>query len=152
MDNGTPSVAIAFPDGYTDTLVLNHYYSDEDNVEGCHFLGHLANDREACVAMTGCVGQDDVELTILSEHNSDSGLYKWNRDGTVDVLDHPLRVHDMSIVECFCPKSFGLYIILFHLFLFVSFSFQYFYYFLVFYSSVRIYFKLFSNRMVPKVE
>jgi len=91
LDNGTPSVAIAFPDGYTDTLVLNHYYSDEDNVEGCHFLGHLANDREACVAMTGCVGQEDVELTILSEHNSDSGLYKWNRDGTVDILDHPLR-------------------------------------------------------------
>jgi len=27
----------------------------------------------------------------LSEHNSDSGLYKWNRDGTVDILDHPLR-------------------------------------------------------------
>ena len=120
MDNGTPpSVVIAFPDGYTDTLVLNHYYSDEDNVEGCHFLGHLANDREACVAMTGCVGQEDVELTILSEHNSDSGLYKWNRDGTVDILDHPLRVHKYCII--FLSKVF--WTVFSFSFSFASFSF-----------------------------
>ena len=85
-----------------DTLTLwflNHYYSDEDNVEGCHFLGHLANDREACVAMTGCVGQEDVELTILSEHNSDSGLYKWNKDGTIEIINHPLTVTKFCIIQ-----------------------------------------------------
>ena len=103
MDNGTPSVAITFPDGYTDTLVLNHYYySDEEDINvqaGCHFLGHLANDHDACVAMTGCIGQEDVELTIMSEHASDSGLYKWNKDGTIEIINHPLTVTKFCIIQ-----------------------------------------------------
>merc|ERR1712156_1335709 len=68
--NGSPTVKVTFSDGYTDTLVLSRYHSSEEDriagVEECHFIGHLEKEVDACVAMTGCVGSEDVDLTILS--------------------------------------------------------------------------------------
>ena len=48
-----PTIAIAFPDGSTDTLVLDKYFSNEDDhkagVNRCNFIGHLAEETDACV-------------------------------------------------------------------------------------------------------
>merc|ERR1712238_212099 len=78
--NGAPSVSIAFPDGYKDTLVLERYYANEEErmerTEACHYIGHLANEREACVAMTGCVGSEDVQFTIMSTHATESPMFR----------------------------------------------------------------------------
>ena len=60
--------------------------------EGCHFSGHLEKDSEACVGMTGCIGSEDVEFTILSDHATCSGLYKWSKDGNVELMPHPFEV------------------------------------------------------------
>jgi len=36
-------------------------------------------------------GQEDVEFSIASSHAVDSGTYSWNMDGTVHIIDNPLR-------------------------------------------------------------
>jgi len=86
-----PNILVTFPDGYSDNLVLNHFYSENDHADGCHFLGHLKNEQEACIAMTGCIGSEDVEFTMMSEHAPENGLFKWKLDGNVEVIDHPYK-------------------------------------------------------------
>jgi len=91
--DGSPSLSITFPDGYTDTLILNKYYSNaEDELvrmaekEHCNFFGKLAKE-DVCVAMTGCPGKDNLEFTIFSSHAKNGGLYRWNKDGNVQVIE-----------------------------------------------------------------
>ena len=87
--NGAPSVSITFPDGHKDMLVMHRFFGNEEdrmaNEEHCHYFGHLANEPEACVAMTGCVGSEDVEFTILSEHSHGSHILKWTTEGNVEI-------------------------------------------------------------------
>ena len=88
MDNDQPPiVSISFPDGYTDTLVLNHFYTEKEKIDRCNYIGNLANEQEACVAMTGCIGSEDVEFTIFSNHSSEFNMFKWNRDDTVENIE-----------------------------------------------------------------
>merc|ERR1712241_829297 len=58
------------------------------NEERCHYFGHLANEPEACVAMTGCVGSEDVEFMILSAHSHGSHILKWTKEGNVEILEY----------------------------------------------------------------
>merc|ERR1719412_2231252 len=87
-----PTIAIVFPDGSTDTLVLDKYYLNEDDrkagVNRCNFIGHLAEETDACVGMTGCL-DDDVEFTIMSSRLNGSPMFKWARDGNVERVMHP---------------------------------------------------------------
>ena len=93
MDDGQPpQLSITFPDGYTDTLVLNHYFPDKDSKVNGYYLGHLANETEACVAMIGRIGSEDAEFTILSNHASESNMYRWKKDGTVENIKHEFKV------------------------------------------------------------
>merc|ERR1739848_732643 len=61
-NNLLPSISVKFPDGYTDRLILwKHYFNEEDRMKNehtddCHYFGHLAKEKEACVAVTGCMG------------------------------------------------------------------------------------------------
>jgi hypothetical protein len=97
--NGLPTVTVTFPDGYTDTLVLNRYYSsEEDRTTGakeCHFIGHLAKERDACVAMTGCIGSEDIDFTIMSSHATKSAMFKWSKDGHVEIIESPFKVKNI---------------------------------------------------------
>ena len=101
--NGTPIIAVTFPNGHSDTLVLTQFVdgdgsqeptdgSQEPTPRDCRYIGHLRSEPEACLAMTGCVGSEDVEFTILSEHAPESGMYKWNIDGQVENLENPFEV------------------------------------------------------------
>lgn len=91
----SPRVTVRFSNGVKDTLVLYRYYSNEEQrlarTEKCHFVGHLANEREACVALTGCPGDEDVDLTILSKHSTVTSMFKWNKDGSVDIIESPFK-------------------------------------------------------------
>ena len=58
--NDIPLVKVDFIDGTSDFLVLNKY----EGMDG-HFIGHLKNEPEACVAMV--YHPEHAELTILSE-------------------------------------------------------------------------------------
>ena len=93
--NGAPTVTVTFPDGYTDTLVLSKYYSSEEDrmagAEACHYIGHLANEHDACAAMTGCIGSEDIEFTIMSRH-AKSSMFRWTKGGNVEVIESPFKV------------------------------------------------------------
>ena len=58
--------------------------------ENCHFIGHLENEKEACVAMTGCLGRENVEFTIKSKHATNSAMFLWTKEGNVEVIENPL--------------------------------------------------------------
>ena len=118
--NGTPIIAVTFPNGHSDTLVLTQFVDGDGSQKpatipeipeprdggiffptedpeipesrDCRYIGHLRSEPEACLAMTGCVGSEDVEFTILSEHAPESGMYKWNIDGQVENLENPFEV------------------------------------------------------------
>ena len=104
--NGVPTVSVTFPNGHEDTLILDRHYSSEEDrigqVEACNYIGHLKKDPEACVAMTGCVGSEDVEFTILSDHATESPMFKWTKEDTVEVIEHPYLVKNFEVfLSCF---------------------------------------------------
>ena len=86
-EGGAPSISIAFPDGYSDNMVLNKVNEEEMEENECIFTGHLETETSACIALTGCPGIDDVELTIFSKHAERSGVMKWSKDGSVEFVD-----------------------------------------------------------------
>ena len=95
--NGSPSIGITFPDGYSDTLILTPFPGD--NVDAynrdestCLFHGYLANEPEACSAMTGCLGSEDVEFTILSEHAPGTPMFIWRKNGQVELVENAIEV------------------------------------------------------------
>ena len=63
-EDSSPKIRVTFPDGYIDNLVLwKHYFNDEDRKNSddhCNYVGHLENEKDACVAMTGCLGSDHI--------------------------------------------------------------------------------------------
>ena len=61
-------------------------------MDNCHYLGHLANEPEACVAVTGCVGSEDVDFTILSAHSTGSSMFKWTKEGRVEVVNQKVSL------------------------------------------------------------
>ena len=92
-NDGSPIVEVTFPNGHSDTMVLSQFVDgiDEPQPESrdCRYNGYLLSDPEACLAMTGCPGLEDVELTILSEHAPGSGMFIWHKNGMVENLEHP---------------------------------------------------------------
>ncbi len=87
---GAPLVDIVFPNGHQDTLDLFHHYSHSDDQlsSNCAFFGSMKHDKDACVAMTGCPGIDDLELTLNTGKARTSGMFLWKKDGTVEPLQH----------------------------------------------------------------
>ena len=94
-----PEMQITFADGHEDKLVLHrHFISGADRMmdeEMCNYLGHLENDAAACVAVTGCIGQD-MELTINSKHNTKTNTYLLQKSGEVQLLPRPFSVSLLS--------------------------------------------------------
>ena len=54
--------------------------------ENCDFLGHLANDMSACVAVTGCIGSEDVDITIMGDRG---GSFQIDLNGNVSRVELP---------------------------------------------------------------
>ena len=77
--NGSPSVKVNFVDGSSDFLVLSKY----EGLDG-HFIGHLANEKTACVAMVN--HPEHAELTIMSDRTVGSTMYKWKKNGEVELI------------------------------------------------------------------
>jgi hypothetical protein len=94
---GPICVSVTFPDGYKDDLVLSKFHANEKdriaNIDHCNYIGHLANEPEACVAMTGCIGSEDIHLTILSSHATESSMFKWTKDGNIEIIESGFKVH-----------------------------------------------------------
>ena len=93
--DGIPSIDITFPDGFQDHFVLErHYMTEMDRMAKkmhCNFIGHLAKDTEACVAVTGCPGEE-MEFTINSEHAGAYGKMILHKDGRLEQVESPFKV------------------------------------------------------------
>ena len=111
--NGAPIVGVTFPDGYKDNLELSIFYGNHEDrmsgIERCHYIGHLANEPEACVAMTGCVGSEDVEFTIFSTHVNESPMFKWTKDGNVEIIKKSFEVIILSVAKSFFYLSLPIF-------------------------------------------
>ena len=54
-------------------------------------MGHLEKEVSSCAAMTGCLGREDVEVTILSKQYTESTMFRWTADDRVRVIESPFR-------------------------------------------------------------
>ena len=92
--NGVPAIEVNFANGHRDNLVLERFYSsDEERMmrsPSCNFFGHLASEENACVSVSGCLG-DKMEMTIMSKHNTLSNMYIWHKDGHVQVEESAFK-------------------------------------------------------------
>ena len=82
--DGSPSLSIHFPNGISDKLILSRHADSADDL--CHYIGHLEKEQGACVAMTGCIGQDDLDFTIYSQHLKDP-ILQLSKEGSINVFD-----------------------------------------------------------------
>ena len=91
-----PEIAITFADGFEDELVLEKHFPNEEarleNKEHCNYYGHLKNDPTACVAVTGCYGQDDLHFTIMSDHSLNQNMFVLDKDGQLRVIEEAERM------------------------------------------------------------
>jgi len=103
-----PEMQITFADGHEDKLVLHrHFISGADRMmdeEMCNYLGHLENDATACVAVTGCIGQD-MELTINSKHNTKTNTYLLQKSGEVQLLPRPFSHKEIESISERVPED-----------------------------------------------
>merc|ERR1711962_1253231 len=87
-------IQITFQNGESDTMVLlpsqiDRYFLVRNGTKECRYFGHLENEPEACIAMTGCPGSEDVEMTILSTKIQGTPSFFWKRDGSVELVQLP---------------------------------------------------------------
>ena len=85
----SPSIMVTFPDGYSDKIILRKHNHNEKNMNGneCSYYGHLFKEKETCVAMTGCVGSEDILFTIMSAHSPGSSHFLWNQEGEAYTVE-----------------------------------------------------------------
>ena len=72
-------------------MVLERFYSSEEERNSrtlsCNFFGHLEKESTACLAVTGCPGSDNLEMTINSKHSGPSNKYVLHKDGFLEMVE-----------------------------------------------------------------
>merc|ERR1711971_83889 len=90
---GIPSIDITFANGVKDALVLERFYPTEqskmEKKVSCNFIGHLENENTACVAVTGCPGEE-MAFTIKSKHSENIG-YILHQDGQLESVESTFK-------------------------------------------------------------
>ena len=91
---GIPEIAITFPDGHEDELILEkHFPNDQarmENEDHCNYFGRLKNDPQACVAVTGCYGRDKLEFTVMSDHSLYHYMFVLENDGQLKAVENQM--------------------------------------------------------------
>ena len=86
---------------FDDVLILQPFYINEKErlaaeQDNCKFLGNLASDREASVALTGCLNEEDIQITILSRKVPlQKMFFNLKLDGEIEDLT------SVSFTKCF---------------------------------------------------
>ena len=62
-----------------------------------HFIGHLANEKTACVAMVN--HPEHAELTIMSDRVVGSTMYKWENNGKVEMIPEVFSNGETDLVS-----------------------------------------------------
>ena len=55
-------------------------------------FGYMKNDRKACVAVTGCYGQENLEFTIHSKHTGHKNMFIMDKYGNVKEIKRSFEV------------------------------------------------------------
>merc|ERR1712212_148006 len=123
---GAPKINVKFQNGVSDSLILSTSERDRElfdrtgNAE-CRYFGHLENEPDACAVMTGCVGLDDLEFTILSKNIQESPAFVWTREGSGDLFKQKVANPEQYIRNgmahaqaYYCHSSFGSQIDLYY--------------------------------------
>ena len=58
----------------------------------CNFFGHLRHDSKACVAVTGCYPEENMELTINSKHSTESNMFVLEKSGNLVAIESAFKV------------------------------------------------------------
>ena len=69
------------------------YPTEQSRMEkkvSCNFIGHLENENTACVAVTGCPGEE-MAFTIKSKHSENIG-YILHQDGQLESVESAFKV------------------------------------------------------------
>lgn len=76
-------------------MVLQRFYSSEEERNtrtlSCNFIGHLENEETACVAVTGCLNDDKMEMTINSRHAGSSNMFVLHKNGHVEMVESAFK-------------------------------------------------------------
>jgi len=90
-----PTIDITFPNGMKDSMVLERFYPSEESkmarTPSCNFFGHLLSDKTACVSVTGCAGQDNMEFTINSVNSGPSNMYILHKNGDLEMVESAFK-------------------------------------------------------------
>ena len=91
-----PSIDITFTNGVKDSLVLKRFYPTQESrlarTPSCNFVGHLDNEKSACVSLTGCAGSEDLYFTINSRNSGLSNMYILRNNGEVELVESVFKV------------------------------------------------------------
>ena len=92
---------VAFPEkGFEDVMHLRRYYltqKDElERIAKCNFVGHLESNAKASIALTGCPGQDEVKITILSYNPPIRKMFLWKLNDEVEELKEVMMLAPRS--------------------------------------------------------
>ena len=91
-----PSIDITFSNGVKDSLVLKSFYPTKESrmarISSCNFVGHLENEKSACVSLSGCPGSDDLHFTINSKNSGSSNMYILKNNGEIELVESVFKV------------------------------------------------------------
>ena len=63
----------------------------------CNFFGHLRHDSKACVAVTGCYPEENMELTINSKHSTESNMFVLEKSGNLVTVHSAFKVSNATL-------------------------------------------------------
>ena len=93
--NGVPTVAVTFPNGHYDTLVLSPFTDDSTySTRNCRYSGYLLSEPEACLAITYEMCEDLLKQMSnrdvrrhRKECNNAKSIFRTNGKGTYKIKD-----------------------------------------------------------------
>ena len=104
-----PSIGVTFPNGVKDSMVLERFYPTQESrmarAPSCNFIGHLENEKTACISLTGCAGYDDLYFTINSKNSGSSNMYILHKDGHLELVERAFKVR---ILWCYVKKPLSI--------------------------------------------
>ena len=90
-----PAIEVIFADGQKDKFVLKHFdalphSTNTDHTEICNYLGHLKNEIDASVAVTGCADKRNkagkMFLTLISKRSPYQKYFSMDFNGHVESI------------------------------------------------------------------
>ena len=83
-------------------MILERFYPTQESrmarTPSCNFIGHLENEKTACVSLTGCASSDDLHFTINSKNSGSSNMYILHKDGHLELVESAFKVCSYMII------------------------------------------------------